>query len=643
MTDLVSQEVRELSELIRQGAREELADYCQERLAGGTQNPYVYLAMAMLAFGNGDPGLSLQLLDRAHQIDPDCREVVDALASINTRFGRMTDGLYYGKLAVSLRPREGAELLVPAELSSYMAALLNVGLSAHALQSEAAFHLGMFAEALDQAEKHLRIHSDHVPSMLVAARSMLELGRCEAAVAMMRAALHHEPRSAWCHAVLAEALMETGYHERALGHQALAMELADGEDAAAFINGLVAKGLARQSSANWPEAKSFLARYHAWYAARFKPAPARRPLDENGLVGVMWDQVFDSPMVHCAAPVLRSLDNVVLYILNARHDHQGETLRAGVMRPRLSKGVDTQTLGRIVSGDFIRCMINLCSPDDGAHFPRFKGEGAPVNVHWINWPMTDRIPSADIVLSDPETDDIDRQSYGEGNVVALDHLLAFEFPQLLAPEEQVMALPKAERGFVTFGVHASLANIAAETVALWSRVLWAVPKAHLMIGGRTDWEEETVTGMLDRFAEYGLSDRIHLQQPLEGIDGSPSALFPHLVDIVLDSAPVSEGPALARDLWMGVPVVTLRGARRAGRVGASILRAAGRSEWIAGDEAEYVAIASRLAADGGLAAIRAGLRADVLASPLADTAALVKDLGAKLPQAVEIVEARRTS
>jgi predicted O-linked N-acetylglucosamine transferase (SPINDLY family) len=641
MTDLVAQEIHELSELIRREAREELADYCQERLASGSTSPYIYLVLAMLAFSNGDAGLSLQLLERAHQFDPDCREVVDALANIYTRVGRMADGLYYGKLAVSLRPREGAELLIPAELSSYMTGLLEVGVSGHALQAEAAFHLGVFEDALDQAEKHLRIHPDHVPSMLVAARSMLELGRFEAAVAMMRAALHHEPRSAWCHAVLAAGLMGTGLHERAIGHQALAMELADDEEEAAFIKGLAAKGLVRQSSANWPRAGALLAEYHAWHAARFKPAPARRSSDENGLIGVMWDQVFDSPLIHCVSPVARGLGNVVLYVLNARHDHQGEALRAGVLRPRPSKGVDTQTLGRIVSGDLVRCLINLCSPDDDAHFPMFKGETAPVNVHWLNWPMTDRIPSADIVLSDPETDDIDRRSYGEDRVVALNHLMAFEFPQLLAPEEQVTPLPLAERGFVMFGVHGSPVNITPETVALWSRVLWAVPRARLMIGGRTDWEEEMVAGMLDRFAEYGLSDRIHLQQPLEGIDGSPAALFPHLVDIVLDSTPVSEGPALARDLWMGVPVVSLRGARRAGRVGASILRAAGRSEWIAGDEAQYVAVASRLAADTGLAAIRAGLRAGVLASPLADTAALIKDLGAKLPRAAEIVETRR--
>ena len=50
---------------------------------------------------------------------------------------------------------------------------------------------------------------------------------------------------------------------------------------------------------------------------------------------------------------------------------------------------------------------------------------------------------------------------------------------------------------------------------------------------------------------------------------------------------------------MGVPVVTLRGDRHAGRVGASLLSQVGLTDWIADSVEEYLEIAVALAGDPG--------------------------------------------
>jgi len=70
---------------------------------------------------------------------------------------------------------------------------------------------------------------------------------------------------------------------------------------------------------------------------------------------------------------------------------------------------------------------------------------------------------------------------------------------------------------------------------------------------------------------------------------------------------------------MGVPVVSLRGETHAARLGASILTAAGHTEWIGADERAYEQIAVDLA--GRIDEVRAGrtaLRAQVETSPLMD-------------------------
>jgi predicted O-linked N-acetylglucosamine transferase (SPINDLY family) len=93
----------------------------------------------------------------------------------------------------------------------------------------------------------------------------------------------------------------------------------------------------------------------------------------------------------------------------------------------------------------------------------------------------------------------------------------------------------------------------------------------------------------------------------------------HNIDIALDAFPYNGTTTTCESIWMGVPVVTLRGNTHRSRVGTSLLTTLGLEQLIAGDTDRYVQIASQLAADRtALAAMRAALRSRMAASPLCD-------------------------
>lgn len=191
-------------------------------------------------------------------------------------------------------------------------------------------------------------------------------------------------------------------------------------------------------------------------------------------------------------------------------------------------------------------------------------------------------------------------------------LQAFDIAPDIAPA------PGMARGRITFGSFNNPAKISGTTIRLWSRALAAVPDARLLLKGRGLDRAVIADGLIRRFADAGLAaDRIELRGPVaDPVDHLASY---GEVDIALDTLPFTGGRTTLDALWMGVPVVTLRGNGLYGRYSAGYLDRIGAAELIAADEAGYIALAATLAqTPDRLANYRRRLRSLIQASPLMD-------------------------
>ena len=110
-----------------------------------------------------------------------------------------------------------------------------------------------------------------------------------------------------------------------------------------------------------------------------------------------------------------------------------------------------------------------------------------------------------------------------------------------------------------------------------------------------------------------------------------------LADLVLDTLPCNAHTTALEALHCGVPVLTVTGTTAAGRVGASVVRAAGLGDLVCANLADYEARAVALAADpAALAAVKARLAAARAWCPLWDAG----DLARCLERAFETMWAR---
>ena len=183
---------------------------------------------------------------------------------------------------------------------------------------------------------------------------------------------------------------------------------------------------------------------------------------------------------------------------------------------------------------------------------------------------------------------------------------------------KVAPLPARSTGQVTFGSFNNLTKMTDAVVAVWARILQSVPGSRLVLKSKQLNNQTSCEQTRQRFAACGIApDRLVLGGTLASRDDHLAAY--NKVDIALDTFPYPGVTTSVEALWMGVPVLSLRGNSFLSCTAQSIAHNAGLPDWVAADEADYIAKAVAYASDlERLAALRSVLREQVLASPLFD-------------------------
>jgi predicted O-linked N-acetylglucosamine transferase (SPINDLY family) len=169
-----------------------------------------------------------------------------------------------------------------------------------------------------------------------------------------------------------------------------------------------------------------------------------------------------------------------------------------------------------------------------------------------------------------------------------------------------------------------LDKVSDATLDAWAALLKKVPDSRLLLKSRALVQDSFIAKRIrDEFATRGVEPtRIDLAGWVDSPQGHLDAY--RQVDIAMDTFPYNGTTTTCEALWMGVPVIALRGQVHAARVGASLLPAVGLADLVAEDADGYVAAAASLAADKDrLALLRSGLRQRMAASPLCDEKAFV--------------------
>jgi predicted O-linked N-acetylglucosamine transferase (SPINDLY family) len=444
-------------------------------------------------------------------------------------------------------------------------------------------------------------------------------GQLDDAIACYRAALAHDRDHVDARLNLATALLDQGALPEALTHYRASVAR-DPKRLGGYSNPVMAMAYDRAQSARSlrDAARAVGAALARRAGAASSPNRDRDP--ERGLrLGyvsadfrlhpVGW--FIQAPLVHHD----RARFDVFCYSDQAGGDALTDTLRGEAGHWRVIHGLPDDAFAALVEQDRIDILIDLAGHSAHNRLAVLARRLAPIQASWIGFPMTTGVAAIDHLIADARLLPPGRDDDVTERVVRLPDVAWCYTPPAFAP--RVASLPARASGRVTFGSFNNPAKLNPGVLALWARILARVPDARLLLKFRhLESGGAAARLMADATAAGMAPDRLLL----EGASPHPDALAAYgRVDIALDPFPFNGGTTTCEALWMGVPVVTFPGDTIAGRMGASLVAAAGLPDWVARDADAAVGRAVAAANDlDALAALRAGLRSRMAASPLCD-------------------------
>ncbi len=287
----------------------------------------------------------------------------------------------------------------------------------------------------------------------------------------------------------------------------------------------------------------------------------------------------------------KSRFELFLYTGNGESDAMTNALHARAEHWRTVSPTDPAAAAGQIREDGLDILV-LVSSYRALHRRVMAFRPAPIQVAYHNLVSTTGLAAVDYMITETAADPVGSDAFYTERLVRLSERNCYA-PPPDCPE--VAPPPSAAAGRVSFGSFNNIAKLTPRVLALWARLLNALPEARLVL--------KNIVPMIDTDAWRLLRDGlVHAGAPLarvEFLDHVPDRAG-HLaayagIDIALDPFPCNGGTTSCDALWMGVPVVTMAGETFMNRQGLIYLRKLGLDDLIADTEESYLAAAVALA------------------------------------------------
>jgi len=550
---------------------------------------------------------AIESCQRAVSLKPDLFAAYNNLGNALVEAGRLGDGIAAFRRAIEIAP--------------------NVA-SIHYNLGNALKEAGDWNGAIESFRDAIALQPELAEAHNNLGTVLKDAGQLEEAVDAYSRAIKLHPNYAEAHNNLGSALKAMGQLDEAIAAFEQAMRLRPGF-AEAHSNLIYTLHFHPASDAQTllKAGRSFNERHAESLKKMWQPHGNDRDADHPLRIGYVSPDFCEHPVGRFLLPLLaaHSTDQFSIfgYSDTRRADEMTGLLRRHIPHWRDTGRLTHAQLAQLICDDRVDVLVDLAMHAAGNRMLVFARKPAPVQVTYLAYCSTTGLDAMDYRLTDPYLDPpgAGDAMYSERSIHLPDTYWCYPRNDLAG---EIAPPPSISAGAVTFGCFNNFSKVSSDSLSLWIELLRKVAKSRLLLLAHEGRHRDRIRDSLKRAgvdpARLRFVGRTSLSEYFK---------LHAQVDIALDPFPYTGGTTTCDALWMGVPVVTLRGRTGVGRSGVSILSNVGLKELIAESPEQYVQIAAELAEDTvRLNDLRRTLRARMSASPLMDAPRFARDIEA---------------
>ena len=327
---------------------------------------------------------------------------------------------------------------------------------------------------------------------------------------------------------------------------------------------------------------------------------------------------------------LRGQHSIIYFLKSILNNYDKDKFEIILFLNHFEDDQDTKSFIKLVDGDInisrttdiaainiirdmnIDIMFDLMGITSKPRIALFKNRLAPIQIAWLGYCNTTGLNNMDYIISDPNLVFKEETNLYTEKLIFLENI--WNCHSGFNMERQKNLLPSDQNKFITFGSFNNFSKINDNVAKVWSEILKNIKNSKLILKSSLKKDH---TRLKDFFRKDGVLDSVIFYDKKD-------TNLEHLnlykeIDIALDTFPYNGVTTSFEAIWMGVPVLTMKGYNFNSRCGESINKNLNLNYLIAEDNKDYISKAIELATNKEkLIETRDFIFANAVNSPLFD-------------------------
>ncbi len=264
-----------------------------------------------------------------------------------------------------------------------------------------------------------------------------------------------------------------------------------------------------------------------------------------------------------------------------RHDEFTSSIKAQMHDWNDINDMDDKDIIELIRSKKVSILFDMTGYFSDNKISIFKNRSAPIQVSWCGYTNTTGLDEMDYIIADPYVIKSEEEKFYTEKILRLPSI--WNSHSGLQIERKLNETPMKKNNYITFCSFNNFSKISELNVKTWSKALRKIKNSKLLLkpSGKINYQK-----LYKMFENEKVINQIIFLKNKNNFEDHINQYSK--ADIALDTFPYNGATTSFEAIWMGVPVLTIKGNNFVGRYGESINTNLGIKNLIVENEDEYI-------------------------------------------------------